>query len=82
MMGCEGLLSNRTAQTFIDKGASTYISWDETVSASHTDEATEHVLDHLLLEGQTPTEAAATTMEEIGPDPTYGSTLLAYPSEG
>lgn len=82
MMGCEGLLSDRTAQAFIDKGASTYISWDETVSASHTDAASERLLELLLLEGQTPTEAAAQTMAELGPDPTYGSTLLAYPSEG
>ena len=82
MMGCEGLLSDRTAQAFIDKGASTYISWDETVSASHTDAASERLLELLLLDGQTPTEAAAQTMEELGPDPTYGSKLLAYPSEG
>ena len=82
MMGCEGLLSDRTAQAFINKGASTYISWDETVSASHTDAASERLLELLLLEGQTPTEAAAQTMEELGPDPTYGSKLLAYPSEG
>lgn len=81
MMGCEGLLSERTAQAFIDKGASTYISWDETVSASHTDAASKVLLEHLLLDGQTPTEAAAQTMAELGPDPTYGSTLLAFPAE-
>ena len=82
MMGCEGLLSERTAEAFVDKGASTYISWDETVSASHTDAASELLLEHLLLDGLSAQEAVAQTMAEIGPDPTYGSKLLAYPSEG
>ena len=78
MMGCEGLISERTAQAFIDKGADTYISWDETVSASHTDAATERLLDLMLLEGQSAQEAVAQTMAEIGPDPTYGSKLGVY----
>ena len=82
MMGCEGLLSERTAEAFVQKGASTYISWDETVSASHTDAASERLLEHLLLEGQPAEEAVAQTMAEVGPDPTYGSKLLVYPSEG
>jgi len=82
MMGCEGLVSERAAQAFIDKGAKTYISWDETVSATHTDAATEHLLRHLLLEGRSPADAVAQTMAEVGPDPTYGSKLLAYPPEG
>ena len=82
MMGCEGLVSERAAQAFIDKGAKTYISWDETVSATHTDAATERLLQHLLIERKSPADAVAQTMAEVGPDPTYGSKLLAYPPEG
>ena len=81
MMGCEGLLTDRTAEAFVQRGAKTYISWDETVSATHTDAATEHLLRHLLLEGRSPGEAVAQTMAEVGPDPTYGSKLLVYPPE-
>lgn len=79
MMGCEGLISDRTAQAFIDKGADTYISWDETVSAAHTDAATDRLLDLMLLDGQSAKEAVAQTMAELGPDPTYGSTLGVFP---
>lgn len=79
MMGCEGLLSERAAQAFIDKGAKTYISWNETVSASHTDDATERLLRHMLVEKQSSTDAVAQTMSEVGPDPTYGSKLVAFP---
>ena len=79
MMGCEGLLTDRTAKAFIEHGASSYISWDETVSATHTDAAGERLLELLLNEGLSPADAAARTMEELGPDPAFGSTLLAYP---
>jgi hypothetical protein len=80
MMGCEGLLSTRTAQAFVDLGAKTYISWDESVTASHTDQATEVLLQHLLVEKKTGTDAAALTMADVGTDPVYHSTLRAYPT--
>lgn len=79
MMGCQGIQSEHAAQAFIDKGAKTYISWDQTVSANHTDDATEHLLQHMLVEKQSSTNAVAQTMAEVGPDPTYGSKLVAFP---
>jgi hypothetical protein len=79
MMGCEGLLNDSTAKAFIKRGASSYISWDETVSATHTDAAGERLLELLVTDGLSPTDAAAETMKELGPDPAFGSTLLAYP---
>ena len=82
MMGCEGLLSDATAKAFISKGAKTYISWNETVSAPHTDEATEVLLRHMLIDKKTPTDAVALTMADVGPDPAYGSRLKAYPPPG
>lgn len=78
MMGCEGLASDRTAQAFVGKGADTYISWDNTVSASHTDAATERLLQHMLIDGSSADDAVAQTMAELGPDPTYDSVLRAY----
>lgn len=79
MMGCEGLLSERTAEAFVEKGAGAYVSWDDAVSASHTDAASERLLEHLFVGGLSVEEAVARTMAELGPDPTYGSKLLVYP---
>lgn len=81
MMGCEGLLTDTTARAFIERGAETFISWDETVTASHTDAATSLLLEHLLIDGLSPAEAVGETMAELGPDPVFGSSLAAYPPE-
>jgi hypothetical protein len=81
MMGCEGLLNDSTAQAFIDRGAETYISWDETVSVQHTDAAGERLLDLLYAQKLPAAAAVDQTMAELGPDPFFGSSLLAYPSE-
>lgn len=75
LMGCEGLGSEETAQSFVEKGAETIISWSGLVSASHTDAATDDLLKLLLDEELPPAEAVAATMEGVGPDPTYGSEL-------
>lgn len=82
MMGCEGLLTDTTAKAFIERGASTYISWDETVSVSHTDTAGERLLQLLLTDRLSPNDAVQQTMAELGPDPAYGSALVAYPPAG
>jgi hypothetical protein len=80
VMGCEGFLTERTAQTFVnDMGAKAYISWNESVSAGHTDKATEVLLRHLLIEKNTASQAVLLTMADVGPDPVYKSRLLAYP---
>ena len=82
MMGCEGLLTERTAEAFVGRGAEVYISWDETVSAAHTDAATDVLLQYLLIEGLTAADAVAMTMAEVGPDPFYDSELAVYPAPG
>ncbi len=79
MMGCEGLSSNRTAEAFVNKGADTYISWSDTVSAEHTDAATQRFLELAIRDGVATNDAVARTMEELGPDPAYESVLRAYP---
>ncbi len=79
VMGCEGFLTDRTAEAFVQMGAKAYISWNETVTAGHTDAATEVLLQHLLIERKTPPEAVALTMADVGPDPMYDSRLRAYP---
>jgi hypothetical protein len=81
MMGCDGLKNPDMAQAFIDKGAKVYISWSESVLASHTDQATAHLLRHLILKRQTIKQAVDNTMQEVGSDPEYNSLLVFYPSQ-
>jgi len=82
MMGCDGLRSQRTAQAFLDKGASAFVSWSRSVSASHTDAATQRLLEKLLIEGLPVGDAVSQTAAEVGPDPSYGAELRVLPNEG
>ncbi|MEX2390969.1 MAG: hypothetical protein WD904_05170 [Dehalococcoidia bacterium] len=75
MMGCDGLRSQRTAQAFLDRGASAFVSWTKPISGPHTDEATEKLLQRLLIDGIPIEEAVAQTAAEVGPDPTYKGEL-------
>lgn len=77
MMGCDGLRSERTAQAFLDKGASAFVSWTRSVSASHSDAGTLRLLEKLLVEGLPVADAVDQTAAEMGPDPLYGARLRA-----
>lgn len=79
MMGCQGFINSEGAEAFSQKGARSFIGWDGLVSATHTDEATELLLRQLVLADASPQEAIDTTMNDIGPDPDFGSQLLARP---
>jgi hypothetical protein len=79
IMGCNGLTYTDMAEAFIQKGANAYISWNNSISASHTDQATICLLQHLITEKQTINQAIDNTMKEVGPDPSYKSVLLYYP---
>jgi len=84
MMGCEGLgygelTYTDMAEAFIKKGAKVYIGWDGSISLDHTDQATVHLLQSLILRKRTIEWAVTETMEIVGKDPTYDSTLKYYP---
>jgi len=81
MMGCEGLDNPLMAEAFRQKGAKVYISWNQPVSASHTDLATTTLLQHLLIEKLTVKQAIQETFKEVGADPAYRSLLVYYPLE-
>jgi hypothetical protein len=81
MMGCDGLLFDNTPRALVEKGAKAVIGWDGLVSAAHTDEATESLLQHLLVDGLTMGQAVQKTNAEVGPDPSYGNLLKVYPPE-
>jgi hypothetical protein len=75
LMGCGGLQDEKMARAFIDRGAGYFISWDEEVTASHTDDATSVLLDRIVIDRVEPSDAASETMTEVGPDPEFGSRL-------
>jgi hypothetical protein len=79
LMGCAGLKTEGLAKAFIGKGASEFISWDDAVTATHTDKATTDLLQHLLGDQLSAKEAVARTMADVGPDPELGAHLLSYP---
>jgi len=91
MMGCEGLgyinALNHTrvtytdmAEAFVKKGAKVYISWDGPVGIGHTDQATVHLLQSLILKKRTIKEAVEQTNYYAGPDAIYNSTLKYHPN--
>jgi len=80
MMGCDGLKYTSMAEAFVQKGARVYISWNGPVSASHTDQATTQLLEHLITEKQAIKQAVTETMKEVGPDPVDESILIYYPT--
>lgn len=78
-MGCDGLNGTQMASAFIEKGANTYVGWDGSVTSEHTDEATTHLLQHLVSDDETIRQAVESTMSDVGPDPQYHSQLNYYP---
>jgi hypothetical protein len=81
VMGCDALRSDVIARAFVDKGAKAVIGWNGPVSAEHTDQATERLLQHLVIDKLGVQEAVAETMSEVAPDPSSGSELRYYPTE-
>jgi len=80
-MGCDSLKYTSMAEAFIERGAKAYIGWTGDVSSSHTDKATSHLLQKLIIENRTLENAIQETMMEVGPDPFHNSTLAFYPDE-
>jgi len=81
MMGCSCSYLQDMAAAFILKGASTYMGWDGSVSLNYVDRAAADLITNLCTEKMTVGEAAAKTMNEIGPDPEWGTGLRFHPRE-
>jgi len=76
LMGCDSLKTTAAAEAFLQKGAKAVVGWSGPVSSTHTDDATERLLQHLLVDGLAVADAVAQTMTDVGPDPAYGSALV------
>jgi len=81
MMGCDGLRAQTTAQAFLDKGASYFVSWSMQVSSVHTDRATSRLLDRYLTDHRSMADAVKATADEVGPDPYFGGELRVLSSK-
>jgi hypothetical protein len=81
LSSCLGLYTNQLANAFLERGAKAFISWDEKVGLAHTDEAAMVLLNSLIEEGMTISEAVEKVMNDIGPDTAYNSVLHYYPQE-
>jgi len=81
MMGCSCLYLYDLAQAFIQKGASTYMGWNASVSLDYVDEATPILVTKLCSKGMTMKEAVDKTMADAGADPDYHAHLKYYPRE-
>lgn len=79
--GCQSMAYPDLAQAFLDRGASAVIGWDEMVSLAHNNKAVLHLLQALTVDGLSPDEAVEATMDEVGPDPAYGSALILLQRE-
>ncbi|HEX74750.1 MAG TPA: hypothetical protein G4N93_06365 [Dehalococcoidia bacterium] len=80
MMGCSCLYLDDLATAFIDKGASTYLGWDASVSLDYVDKATPILVTNLCAKQMTIRRAVDETMAEVGADPDYGACLNYYPA--
>jgi hypothetical protein len=81
MMGCSCLYIDDMARAFVEKGASTYIAWDATVSLDFTDDVTAALVEKLSIHGLTVGAAVTEIMEEKGPDPQFYAVLKYYPPQ-
>jgi hypothetical protein len=81
LMGCDGLTSSELAEAFLEAGAAAYVSWDGPVSLSHTDEVTLALIEG-IVEGMTLEGALKRSLELVGLEERYGSSLGIYPLEG
>jgi hypothetical protein len=81
MMGCDAFHFTDLAEAFIQKGASTYIGWDFSVLMDYVDRATPLLVEKLCNEELTVEKAVTRTMQEVKPDPKYGSVLHYFPVE-
>jgi len=82
LMGCNGLDAPTTARSFLDKGASAVVGWDNFVSADFTDKVTERFLDMLLTRNVPVADAVQQTATELGRDPTFGGQLQLVNDRG
>ena len=82
MMGCDGLRWPRTAEAFLGKGAKAFVSWNDYVTADHSDRSTLRLLEMMFEEARPLEEAVSETSAELGPDPWYAGEIQVVSRPG
>lgn len=77
-MSCFSTIDSALASTFMEKGAKMFVGWDEKVTSDHMDKYVLKIFETIEEDGIEFKEAAERVVEEIGPDPVYGSRLRIY----
>jgi hypothetical protein len=77
--GCKSLDTLALAQAFIAKGVAAVVGWNDWVDLSHNDQAIQKLVHALTAENLPLGQAVQETMAQVGPDPTYKSTLVYFP---
>ncbi|MEM4481515.1 MAG: hypothetical protein QXK88_05180 [Desulfurococcaceae archaeon] len=78
LMGCKGANDHEFVKSILGRGAKAYIAWDGNVSIEHSDVVTLELLKALIEGGSNPIDAVNRVMNELGPDPHYGSSLQCF----
>jgi len=76
LAGCNGTATPYDVQRFFQKGVKAYIAWNGYVDLTHSDQATQRLIEALCQENHDPKTAVAEVNEEIGPDPYFQSELV------
>jgi len=80
-MSCSTTRHWDMAEAFTKKGASTYLGWNASVDLDYVDRAALDLVSNLCTEAMTVEQAIDSTMNEVGPDPTYNAFLYGYPKQ-
>lgn len=76
VMGCDGTCDLKLSTAFFNQGAKAYIGWNGLILPSHSSKATLQLVENLYTNNLSFQEALQKTNNQIGADPTYGSTLI------
>jgi len=76
--GCSTLANPTMAQSFIKKGASSVIGWDNLVSSSDNDRALLKLLENIFEKKMDSKDAVDEIMKDWRPNPRYNATLQYY----
>lgn len=75
VLGCDAAASNDLADVFLERGASSYVSWDGPVSLEFTDEVFVKIVT-LIVDGVGADSAVEIVITEYGRDPHFNSSLI------
>ncbi len=77
ILGCDAAASNELANVILEKGASSFISWDGPVTLEHTDAVFVKILEQ-ITQGVSAETAVEQALFEFGCSPYFKSRLVCF----